>query len=154
MLTALFTFLASAGARLAIGKLFESLEKWQDNRNEIARMRVQADLEAAAHERNLAALRLQHDLGIRTIDAQSSAETQASLMDAFNEAVRATRDRTGVWFIDAWNGVIRPLLATIALGLWVASIWQRGGVLDDWDRGLMASAIGIFVGGRIAATGR
>ncbi len=154
MLTTIITFLGSTAARLIAGKLFEAFEKWQDTRAELARMEAQARLEAAAHERNIAALKLQHDLGVRMVDAQSSAATQAALMDAFREAVQATRDKTGVRWVDAWNGSIRPYLATMAIVLWTSDVVHRGWVLNEWDQALIASVLGIFVGGRIAGTNR
>lgn len=154
MFTALVTLLGSATARLFLGHLFDYLTKWQDNKNEIARMRAQADLEAAQHERNLSAQRLQAELGVKVIEAQTTEHRAAAEDDAFLEAVKSVGLKTGIAIIDGWNGSIRPLLATICITLWVSSLWQRGFVLDDWDRGLVAAVLGIFIGGRISATGR
>ena len=154
MFTAILTFFGSAAARVAIGKLFDFIEKWQDSKTELARMELQARLDAAAHDRNLALLVKQHELGVKLVEAKSDADTAAALLDAFQEAVRATRDKSGILWLDAWNGAIRPFLATLACGLWVAALWQQGGALTPWDRDLISMALGIFVGGRIAATGR
>ena len=67
--------------------------------------------------------------------------------------MKATGQKTGVQWVDVWNGVIRPLLASVCIALWVSSMAHRGFVLDEWDRSLMGLALGVFVGGRIQAKG-
>lgn len=153
MITALLTFLGSAGLRLFLGKLFDAFEKWQDQRNELERLRLQGELDAAQHQRNQEAIRLQAELGIKVIEAQTQQHVTSAEADAFVEAVKATGQRTGIVWVDVWNGVIRPLLATVCIVLWIRSLASRGFVLDDWDRSLMGLALGIFVGGRISAKG-
>lgn len=154
MFTALMTFLGGAIGRLLIGKVLDFVQTWQEQKNEIERMRVQGELEAAQHERNMAAWQLQTTLGIKVIEAQTEAHHLQAEDDAFVQAVANTGKSTGVALIDGWNGTIRPLLATICIGLWLASLVSRGFALDDWDRALMSLALGIFIGGRIHATGR
>lgn len=153
MLTALFTFLGSAGLRLFIGKLFDAFDKWQDHRNEVARLKLQGELDAAQHDRNLAAVRLQAEMGVKVIEAQTVAHISSAEADAFVAAVKATGQQTGVAWVDVWNGIIRPLLASVCIALWVSSMAHRGFVLDEWDRSLMGLALGVFVGGRISAKG-
>jgi hypothetical protein len=153
MLTALFTFLGSAGLRLFVGKLFDAFDKWQDQRNELARLKLQNELDAAQHERNLAAVRLQAEMGVKVIEAQTVSHVTSAEADAFVEAVKATGQRTGIQWVDVWNGVIRPLLASVCIALWVSSMAHRGFALDEWDRSLMGLALGVFVGGRISAKG-
>lgn len=154
MFTALITLLGSAGARLFIGQLFDFVTKWQDQRNELQRLKLQGELDAAQHARNLEAQRLQADLGIKVIEAQTVAAVNEAEAAAFVEAVKATGKATGVRFIDGWNGAIRPTLASVAIVLWMVSLAQRGFALDDWDRAIMGSVLGLFIGGRIAKTGR
>lgn len=154
MFTALFTFLGGATVRLLLGHLFDFITKWQDQKNELERLRLQGELDAKQHEQNMAAWQLQTNLGIKVIEAQTSAHQLAAEDDAFVQAVMNTGKTTGNVFIDAWNGTIRPMLATICIALWIAALAQRGFVLDEWDKALMSLALGIFVGGRIHATGR
>lgn len=153
MITALLTFLGGATVRLFLGHIFDFITKWQDNKNELARLKLQGDLDAAQHERNLAAIRVQAELGIKVIEAQTEAHVTSAEADAFVEAVKATGQKTGIMWVDVWNGVIRPLLATVCIVLWVRSLLERNFVLDDWDRALMGMALGVFVGGRIHAKG-
>lgn len=154
MFTALLTFLGGATVRLFLGHLFDFITKWQDQKNELERLRLQGDLDAAQHARNLEAIKVQADLGIKVIEAQTEAHVTQAEADAFVEAVKATGQKTGIVLVDLWNGVIRPLLATMCIALWIASLVERKFVLDDWDRALMSLALGVFVGGRIHATGR
>jgi hypothetical protein len=153
MFTALLTFLGGATVRLFLGHIFDFITKWQDQKNELARLTLQGQLDAAQHDRNLAAIRLQADLGVKVIEAQTEAHVTQAEADAFVEAVRATGQKSGIVFVDLWNGIIRPLLASMCIVLWVAKISQAGFVLDEWDRELMGLALGIFVGGRIHMKG-
>lgn len=154
MFTALITFLGGATIRLFLGHLFDFITKWQDQKNELARLDLQGRLDAAQHTRNLEAIRVQAELGVKVIEAQAEAHVTQTEADAFVEAVKATGQRTGVVWVDVWNGVIRPFLATVCIGLWITSLAERRFVLDEWDRALMSLALGIFVGGRIQSTGR
>jgi len=154
MITALMTFLGGATVRLFLGHLFDFITKWQDQKNELARLTLQGQLDAAQHTRNLEAIKVQADLGVKVIEAQTEAHVTQAEADAFIEAVRATGQRTGIMWVDLWNGIVRPLLASMCIVLWVAKIVGAGFVLDEWDRELMGMALGVFVGGRIHATGR
>lgn len=154
MFTALITFLGGATVRLFLGHIFDFITKWQDSKNEIERLRLQGELDAAQHARNLEAIKVQADLGVKVIEAQTESHVTQAEADAFVEAVKATGQKTGIALIDAWNGGIRPFLATVCIGLWISSLVSRGFVLDEWDRALMSLALGIFVGGRIHATNR
>jgi hypothetical protein len=154
MFTALIAFLGSTGIRLALGHIFDFVTKWQDSKNELARLRLQGDLDAAQHARNLEAIKVQAALGVKVIEAQTESHVTQAEADAFVEAVKATGQKTGIVLVDLWNGVIRPTLATVCIGLWIAALWQQHWVLSEWDKALVSAALGIFVGGRIHATGR
>lgn len=153
MMATLITFLGGATVRLFLGHLFDFVTKWQDSKNELALMKLQGDLDAAQHGRNLEAIRVQAELGVKVIEAQTTAHVTQSEADAFLEAVKATSTRTGIYWIDLWNGSIRPALASIAMLLWVAKLIGAGFVLDEWDRDLIGLALGVFVGGRIHQKG-
>lgn len=154
MISALITFLGGTAARLFFGHLFDMLTKWQDTKNELAHLRLQGELDAAQHARNLEAIRVQAELGVKVIEAQTQAHVSEAEADAFVEAVKATGQKTGIVWVDVWNGIIRPFLASVCIALWISSLVARRFQLDEWDRALMSLALGIFVGGRIAATGR
>lgn len=139
--------------RIFLGHLFDFVTKWQDSKNELARMRLQNDLDHAQFERQQSAIRLQADMGIKVIEAQTVSHVTKADSDAFVEAVKATGKKIGVAWIDAWNGSIRPLLATVCIGLWIASMMRAGWVLTEWDQSVISLALGVFIGGRIHAKG-
>lgn len=153
MLTALLTFCGGVAGRMLLGHLIEFITKWQDNKNEMARLTLQGQLDDAAHKRNLEAIQLQSSLGIKVIEAQTSAHLAEIDAETFGKAVERAGEKIGIAWVDAWNGVIRPLLATACIILWGVSLWQRRFALDDWDRSLMSLALGVFVGGRIEKKG-
>ena len=73
------------------------------------------------------------------------ARTEA---DAFVEAVKATGARTGVVWVDAWNGAIRPALATMCMLLIVGDWVQSGWDLDSYSWALISAVIGIYIADR------
>jgi hypothetical protein len=154
LITALITFLGGTACRMFFGHLLDMATKWQDARNELAHIKLQGELDAAQHGRNLESIKLQADLGVKIIEAHTQQHVTSAEADAFLEAVQATGRQTGVKWVDLWNGIIRPMLATVAIALWVSTMARRGFVPDEWDRALMGSVLGIFVGGRIMSTGR
>lgn len=150
MLTALFTFLGGSAFRLIFGAVMDAWTKHQDQALEMRRLELQARLDAERHARDLETLRLQAELGVKQATVKGDYEVQVKELDALTEAVRATREPSGITFVDAWNGVIRPLGASIAILLWVASIYARHGALVEFDMALMGSFLGVFTGDRIA----
>ena len=64
MLTIL-SFLGGNAFRLIFGEIVSFFQKKQEQQQELERMRLQGDLEAAAHTRNLESLRLQSELGVK-----------------------------------------------------------------------------------------
>lgn len=153
MFTAL-SFLGGTAFRLMFEQVFGFVNRWQENKNELARMQVQSQIDALAHARNLESIKLQSDLGIKTIQVQAEGRVADAEWDAFAQGVRNTAAPTGVRWVDGWNGAIRPSLATISIVLWLVSVATAGWVLGDWDKSLIGLALGIFVGGRIIATGK
>lgn len=127
MLTTLISFFGGNVFRMLWGEVSAMITARQDHKFEIERMRVQADLEAAQHSRNLEAIKLQADLGVQTIRVQGEQALQQLDGELFREGVLATTKPTGIAWVDAWNGCIRPLLASIAIALWVLHLATRRG---------------------------
>ena len=154
MFTALITFLGSTFFRLAVGHIFEYLDKASDHKFEMERLRLDAELAQADHVRQMESLRLQTELNIQQVRVKADADLAVAEEITFGKAVEATQSKTGVAWVDAWNGMIRPLLATIAISVWVWSMAVRGFVLTPFDIEIISASLGLFVGGRIRATGR
>jgi hypothetical protein len=62
--------------------------------------------------------------------------------------VKGTTKTVGIWFIDAWNGVIRPFVATWAVLMISAHFAQHGWVLDDNGWSICGAALGIYLADR------
>ena len=148
MLTTLISFFGGNVFRMLWGEVSAMITARQDHRFEIERMRVQAELEAAQHARNLEAIKQQADLGVQTIRVQGEQALQQLDGELFREGVLATTKPSGIWWVDAWNGCIRPLLATIAIGLWVMHLYRSGWTLDEYSWGLIGAVLGIYVADR------
>jgi DNA-binding helix-hairpin-helix protein with protein kinase domain len=153
MLDAIVTFIGGATARLIVGHVFDALVKWQDTKAENDRIKLQEQIEEAQHKRMLEQIKVQADLGVKLIETKANAHIDAIAADSFLEAVKSTTVKTGISVIDAWNGAVRPLLATICICLWISAVYQKHFVLDEWDKSLMSLALGVFVGGRIHLKG-
>ncbi|MEI4572929.1 hypothetical protein, partial [Klebsiella pneumoniae] len=85
---------------------------------------------------------------IKQIEAQATATADQTILDAWKQAVMDVGKTTGIWFIDLWNGCIRPLLATVALAVVLFEVIKNGFALSDWDRELVGAILGVYVADR------
>lgn len=150
-MSAFLSFLGGSAFRMIWGEASAYFKAKQEHRNELERMKVQGELDAAAHARNLASIRLQADMGIKVIEVQSEADISRAEVDAWADAVKAVGRKTGIKIVDIWNGLIRPGLATIAIIAVVAEIAVLGFMLTDWHKELFAAVLGIYVADRSLA---
>lgn len=151
MFSALFSFLGGSAFRMIWGEVSAWIKARQDHAHEIERLRLQGELEAAQHARNLEAIRAQAELGVKVIEAQREADVARAEADAWLDAVRSVGRQTGIKFVDTWNGVIRPGLATIAIVAVVAEIVALGFMLTEWHKELFAAILGLYVADRSLA---
>lgn len=151
MFTALLSFLGGNAFRLIFGELVAYFNKKQDHALEVERLRLQGELDAAQHARNLEAIRVQNELGVKVIQVQRDADLDRIDAGAWAQAVADVGRQTGLKLIDYWNGSVRPLLATLAILVVVAEIVRNGFVLSDWDRELVGAILGIYVADRSLA---
>ena len=147
MITSILAFFGGNLFRSIWGEVSALWTARQDHNFEIERMKLQGQLDADQHERNLAAIKQQADLGVQTIRVQG--ETDLGRLDgaAFNTGVELTGKSSGNWFVDAWNGAIRPGLATTSILLIVADAFSLI-VMSDNAWALTGSALGIYVADR------
>ncbi len=106
-------------------------------------MRLQGELDAAAHERNLAAIKLQADLGVKTIAVQAEADVSRLDATTFGQAVVESMKPTRIWLVDLWNGIVCPAAATIALAQWCVALNAQGFKMTDWDSELVGVILGL-----------
>lgn len=144
----ILSFLGGNAFRLIFGEIAAYFSKKQEHAQEVERLKLQGDLDAAQHARNLEAIKVQADLGVKTIQVQAEAALDRVAADAWATAVADVGKQTGIRFLDIWNGSIRPALASMAMAIVVFEVLQNGFVLSDWDRELVGAILGIYVADR------
>jgi hypothetical protein len=147
VISALVSFLGGSIFRTIWGELSVWITARQDHAHEIERMRLQGDLDAAAHARNLDAIRVQAGLGVQTIRVQSEADIDHIEADGWLAAVKGTTAATGVWLVDLWNGIIRPAVATWSIVM-ISGNYMQWWVLDDNGWSICGAALGIYLADR------
>lgn len=151
-MSALISFLGGSVFRMVWGEISHYLTARQEHKFEVARMTLQGTLDAAQFERQQAAIRLQGEMGIKTIEVQRDADMSRIGTSAWADAVSSVGKTTGVRFLDIWNGSIRPLLATLSISVVVFEIAKHGFELNEWDRELVGAILGIYVADRSLAS--
>lgn len=148
MFEALFSFLGGSVFRMVWGEVASFVQKKQDHTFELERMQAQAQAEDRAHQRNQEAMRLQAELGVKTLAARAEADVATEEAAAFTAAMRDAFRPTGNVVVDVWNGIIRPSAATIALGLWVLKLHTQSWSMQEWDITLAGTILGFFFASR------
>lgn len=146
---ALLSFLGGSVFRMFFGEIAAWLNKMTDHKFEIERLRLQAEVDAAQHGRNMEALRVQAELGVKMIQVQGEADAARIEIEGWAGAVKQSATPTGIYLVDLWNGVIRPLAASIAIMLWVIALNAQGWKMGDWDRELTGAILGFFFASRM-----
>lgn len=147
-MSALLSFLGGSAFRMLWGEVAAYFTRKQEHAQEVERMQIQEKLDAAQHARNLEAIRVQANMGIKTVRVQAEADLSRIEASAWAQAVADVGKKTGVRFIDIWNGIIRPALATMAMIVVVGQVIQNGFVLTEWDKELVAGILGIYIADR------
>lgn len=151
ILSALFSFLGGSAFRMIWGEVAAWMNKRQDHAYELERLRAEGELDAARHARDMERVRLQADLKVQEVKVVADAAVSQIDAQAFVEAMKNAQKPTGVKWVDAWNGSIRPAMATIALALWVFALAKAGFVTGDWDKELIAGILGFYIADRTLA---
>lgn len=149
--SALFSFLGGTAFRMIWGEISAWLTARQEHKQELDRIVLQEKVDAAAHLRNLESIRLQSELGVKTIQVQAEADLDKIENTAWAGLVDSTTRMTGIKFLDVWNGAIRPWLATVAMCFILFEIMKTGWILSEWDRELFGAVLGIYVADRSLA---
>lgn len=148
MLSALFSFLGGSVFRMVWGEISSFINKRQDHAFEIERMKLQTEMDDRVHQRTQEALQLQASLGIKTIEAQAESNVLSEEAKAFTIAMANAMKPTGIHWVDAWNAIIRPAAATIALALWVAKLASQNFVMQEYDMEITGVVLGFFFADR------
>ena len=148
MISALFSFLGGSVFRMVWGEASAYLNKRQDHAHEVEMLKVQKELDDARQVRELEQMRLANELGLKTLEVQKDAAIAAGELDAFSKAIEAAARPTGIKWVDAWNGSIRPSYATVALFLWLVKVSAQGFKMDAFDAELLAVVAGFYFADR------
>jgi hypothetical protein len=151
----ILSFLGGSAFRMIWGELSSAWTKSQDHKHEIELLEAQDRIAGNAHSRNLEAIKLQADMGIKTIQVQGeqrqmelAGEIEKQDATGWYAAVVQAMKPVGIWFIDAWNGAIRPAAATVALILWVKAVDANHWVMVSRDENLVFAILGFFLADR------
>ena len=154
-MSALLSFLGSAAARWLLGEVLAVWRQREDRRSEIAMMELQHRLDAERAQWQRQAVADAAAQGVKLVEAQAVA-AQAQASDAMMlEAMRQIGQPSGVRWIDGWNAAIRPGLATVSVLLLAGNaVWPDVVVVTGLLGEIVAGVLGLYVGGRVQATGR
>jgi hypothetical protein len=147
MITALFSFFGGSVFRMLWGEISHWVTASQDHKQEIERMRLQGELEAAQHVRNLESVRLQADLKVEVIRVQAESNISEIEAQGWVEAVKGTTQKIGIAWVDAWNAVIRPSVATWAIVMITLSELKLF-TLSEFAAAVASAALGIYLADR------
>jgi hypothetical protein len=152
-MTAILSFLGSAVFRWLLEKVFSVVERKQDHEQEMASIKLQAEVDAANHIRNLEMLEIQRRLKLDLIKEETRGAFEAAEGAAFVESIRSAKT-TGIRWLDGWNGAIRPFVSTVCVMLWFMSLVNRDFSLQEFDLALIGSVIGWHFGTRSLMPGK
>jgi hypothetical protein len=145
---ALLSFLGGSAFRMIWGEVSSFITARQQHKQELERMQIQEQLEAGRHGRDMARIQLQADLKVQEVKVVGDLAIQKTEADAFVEAIKAASKPIGIFFVDAWNGSIRPSMATIALAMWVLALYRAGFIPTEFDKELIAGILGFYIADR------
>lgn len=149
MLSSILSFLGGSAFRMLWGEASSWLTKQQDHKHELERMRLQGELDAAQHDRNMASIKVQADLGVKAIAAQAEADVGRIEAESWLSVVQATGKSVGVAWVDAWNAAIRPCGATWAVVMMTLdSLAVTGVVVKPSTLEVCFAFLGLFVADR------
>jgi hypothetical protein len=148
MFSALLSFLGGSVFRMIWGELSAWLNKRQDHQHEIERLRLQADLDERAHQRRMESVRFEAEQQVKVIRVQADAAVGQLEAEGWLEAVKATGRSVGVAWVDAWNAVIRPGVAT--WGVAMLTLAEIGAItaLSEGTQSVIFAALGIYLADR------
>jgi hypothetical protein len=147
MISAFITFLGGSVFRMLWGEISHWLTSRQEHVHELDRMRLEGELAAAQHARQQEAIKTQAAIGIQVIEAQAVANVQSLEAEGWLSAVQATSKAVGIAFVDGWNAVIRPGVATWSVIM--ITLGEFGAItLSPNALAVASAALGIYLAER------
>jgi len=148
MISALLSFLGGSVFRMIWGEVSAFFTRKQEHANEMERLRFQAELDDRAHERRMESVRFEAEQQVKVISVQAEAAVGQLEAEGWLEAVKATGRSVGVAWVDAWNAVIRPGVAT--WGVLMLTLAEIGAIsaLTEGTQSVIFAALGIYLADR------
>ena len=154
-MSALFSFLGSAAFRWLLGEVLGMVKAREERNAEIAMLQLQHNLDREREEWRRQSVKEAAEQGVKLVEAQSVAAQSQASEAMMLEAIRQIGRPSGVRWADGWNAAIRPGLATVSVLLLVGNaVWPDGVIITGLLGEIVAGVLGLYVGGRIQATGR
>lgn len=147
-MSAILSFLGGSAFRAIWGEMSAWFTKRQDAKLEIARMKVEGELEEKRFARQKEMVMLQHQQGVQNIRVQADAAADAADAAVFREAMAASRQAIGIKWVDAWNGCIRPAFGTLALVLILLQCHREGWAMVGGIAEVVFSIVGFYFADR------
>lgn len=154
-MSALISFFGGTFARWLFAELLGIIKAREDRRGELEMLTAQQAIERERHEWQRQGIADAAAAGVKVVEAQREASAGDFADRMTLEALTQIGRPSGVAWVDAWNGAIRPALATAAILLIVGNALAPGRVvLTGVVMEVVAGILGLYIGGRIHATGR
>lgn len=150
MISAILSFLGGSVFRMLWGEISSWINKKLEHEQEMERLAQQEQFAANQHARNLEAIRVQADLQIKVVEVQAQSALDQLDAQTFLEGVKATAVQTGIRWVDAWNAVIRPGVATWAV-LMLSGEAFKWIVITEATASVCFAALGLYLADRSLA---
>jgi stage V sporulation protein SpoVS len=147
MLTALLSFFGGNVFRMFFGEVVSMLNKAQEHKQELERLQFQNKADADQHARNMESINTQAKLGIETIRVQADSNIAQIDAQSFQEAVKATAIKSGIPWVDGWNSVIRPAVASWSIIMITLNEFSVV-TLSETTLAIAGAALGIYLATR------
>jgi hypothetical protein len=132
MILSLLTALGGGVLRL-MPEIFAFLNRKQDNAHELALMSHQIEL-----------ARLQGDIAHEATVTQGEIDMALKSLDATASALQGQMQKTGFWFVDAMNFLVRPFTTYVLLAMYVAHKLGGAVILYGTNNSLAATFVSIY----------
>lgn len=144
----LISFFGGSVFRMIWGELSSFITKWQDHRQELDRIRLQEEVDKAQHARNMESIKTQAELQVKTITVQGEVDVAKLDAEGWFEAVKDVGKQIGIAWVDAWNAVIRPAVATWAIGMLTMDEFKLI-TMSTRTEEICGAALGIYLADRM-----
>lgn len=147
MISAILSFLGGSAFRMIWGEASAWISKKQDHKFELERLSQQEGFSAAQHARQMESIKFQAEQQVKVIQVQGEQAVSVIEAEGWWDMARATTNKIGVKWVDAWNAAIRPGIATWGLVMLTLEAFTLANV-SEGTSGVIYAAIGLYVADR------